>query len=227
MAIYDINGNIISSDSTSTGFIAPITNKKICLIGDSNTQYSGNIIKEYMENTYGCKFTPLGYAGATWENADGATHDYSGIGRVNALIANADSNNLCNEYDIVTIMLGTNCSTVGEIADTSETLTTMCGAIRYCLEKLCYYFRQKKIGVILPPQRAELNDYQKEKNNLIKSICEGFSIPTLDMYARSQITAESMTPDGNSMYFNDGLHFGGNGQTQFCQTYGKWVAYEL
>lgn len=224
MAIYDINGNIISSSSTGAN---PITGKKICLIGDSNTQYSGNIIKEYMENTYGCTFTPLGYAGATWENADGVTHDYSAIGRVNTLIANADSNNLCSEYDVVTIMMGTNCVTQGEITDTSDTLDTMCGAIRYCLEKLSYYFRQKKIGVVLPPQRAEYYEAQVTKNAKIKAICEDFSIPTLDMYNRSQITAESKTPDGNTMYFNDGLHLGGNGQTQFCQTYGKWVAYEL
>lgn len=225
MAICDINGNIISS--SSSGFTSPIQGKKICLIGDSNTQYSSNIIKEYMENTYGCTFTPLGYAGATWENADGVTHTYSAIGRVNSLIANANSNNLCTEYDIVTIMMGTNCTTKGALTDTSATLNTMCGAIRYCLEKLSYYYRQKKIGVVLPFQRNEFNDDQKTKNNLIKSICDEYSIPTKDMYTQSQITAESKTPDGNSLYLGDGLHMGGNGQTQFCQTYGKWVAYEL
>ena len=64
MAIYDINGNELVS-SASGG--SPIAGKKILMIGDSNMQYSGEGIKEYIESTYGCSFTVLAKAGVGWE----------------------------------------------------------------------------------------------------------------------------------------------------------------
>ena len=221
--LYDVNGSVVAAGGS--GDVNPLEGKKICLIGDSNTQYSGTAFKEYFENTYGCLFTPLGYAGATWENGDGVTHEYSAVARVNALISGADEDTkLCTDYDIVLIMMGTNCTAAGTVTDTSETLTTMCGAARYCLEKLLYYYRKSKIGVILPPQRADGNADQESRNMLLKSICDEFSVTTCDLYHSGQIVPNASTPDGDNYYLNDGLHFGANGIIQFERTVGGWLA---
>lgn len=222
MALYDYQGNVIATGGN--GGESPLAGKRVCLIGDSNTQYSGAEFKTFFEETYGCTFVPLGYAGATWEG-DSA---YSAVGRVNTLIAGADSStNLCSDYDMVLIMMGTNCSSVGTVNDTSDTLTTMCGAVRYCLEKLLYYYRKSKVGVILPPQRNDGNDGQLERNDLIQQICEEYAVATLDLNRRGQIVGDSKLGGVSSYYLSDGLHFGANGNIQFEQTVGKWMAYEL
>lgn len=229
MALYDYQGNVIAvGGGGSTDGTNPIKGKKICLIGDSNTQYSGAAFKTYFEATYGCSFTPLGYAGATWETANGATAtDMSAVGRVNALIANANADTkLCTDYDMVLIMMGTNLSKLGEMTDKSTDVSTMCGAVRYCLEKLVYYYRKSKIGVILPPQRNDGNDSQLERNDIIQEIAEEYAVATLDLNRRGQIVGDSKL-GVSSFYLNDGLHFGDNGDIAFKQTVGKWMAYEL
>lgn len=225
MALYDYQGNVIA---TGGGGSSPLEGKKICLIGDSNTQYSGAAFKQEFESRYGCTFTPLGYAGATWENGDGVTHTYSAVGRVNSLIANANPDTkLCTDYDMVLIMMGTNCTAEGTVSDSAATQTTMCGAIRYCLQKLLYYYRKSKIGVILPPQRADGNASQQSRNSLIKTLCDEYGVATFDFYHNGQVVPNSLTPDGNSYYLQDGLHFGANGNIQFEEAVGKWMAYGL
>ena len=224
MAICDYQCNIISAGGNGQ---SPLAGKKICLIGDSNTQYSGNSFKTHFEETYGCTFTPMGYAGAAWENTT-TTSQYSAVGRVNSLIAGADeSTKLCSDYDIVLIMMGTNCTQVGSIEDSSASLTTMCGAVRYCLEKLLYFYRKSKIGVILPPQRNKDNEYQIQRNDLIQQICEEYAVATLDLQRQGQIVGDSRLTDGSSYYLEDGLHFGANGVIQFKKTVGQWMAYSL
>lgn len=223
MALYDYQGNVIATGGSGE---SPLAGKRVCLIGDSNTQYSGAAFKTFFEETYGCTFVPLGYAGATWENGEGVTSEYSAVGRVDTLIAGADGT-LCTDYDMVLIMMGTNCSALGAVDDTSDNVTTMCGAVRYCLEKLLYYYRKSKVGVILPPQRNDGNDYQLEKNALIQQIAEEYAVSTLDLNRRGQIVGDSKLGGVSSYYLSDGLHFGANGNIQFEQTVGRWMAYEL
>lgn len=221
--LYDRNDNPI----VIGGAASPIAGKKICLIGDSNTQYSGAGLKTYFEETYGCTFVPLGYAGATWENGEGVTNVYSAVGRVDTLIAGADPDTkVCYDYDMVLIMMGTNCAKLGSVEDTAADVSSMCGAVRYCLEKLLYYYRKSKVGVILPPQRNDGNDGQLQRNDLIQKICEEYAVPTLDMNRRGQIVGDSKL-GVSSYYLADGLHFGDNGNIAFKQTVGKWMAYSL
>lgn len=227
MAVYDKNGNIIAGGGGESG--SPISGKKIILIGDSNTQYNGAGWKTAIEEKYGCVFTPFGYAGATWETANGTstTENTSAVGKVNQIIAPYVDSGIADNYDYILIMMGTNCGTVGEVTDTSANVSTMCGAIRYCLEKLLYYYRAKTIGVILPPQRAEGNSGQLTRNNLIKALCDEYSVPTYDFYHQGQVVPDAKTPDGTNYYLFDGLHFGGNGGNLFINKIGKWVAYVL
>ena len=95
------------------------------------------------------------------------------------------------------------------IVYTSETKTTMCGAIKYCLEKLIAYSPTTPILIFLPPQRAEGNSEQKNRNELIKQICEIYSVKTKDLYNESQIIPNTVVEGSNNL--SDGLHFAENG----------------
>lgn len=228
MILYDVNGTAIVIDGGNGGS-SPIAGKRIALIGDSNTQYSGPAIKTYMEETYGCSFIPLGYAGATWETSNGVdTTDNSAVGRVNNIIKNVDENKLITEYDAIVIMMGTNCSNVGTLEDTSADINTMCGAVRYCLEKLCYYGRHIPIGVILPIHRADDTATElPERFQHIEEIAKTFSVPVLNLYSEGRVIGDNLTPDGNNYYFSDSVHLGANGTSQIKRIMGKWIAYEL
>ena len=227
MALYDYQGNVIAVSGSSDG-ASPLSGKKVLLIGDSNVEYYAPTHKTYFEETYGCTFSTLATAGATWETANGVgAADTSAVGKVNSLIANADTETkLCTNYDMVLVMMGTNISTVGAVTDTSADVSTMCGAVRYCLEKLAYYYRKSKVGVILPMQQNEANASQLERNDLIQQICEEYSIATLDLNRRGQIIGDNKLGT-TSYYLGDGRHLGANGMGQFHQTVGKWMAYEL
>lgn len=50
----------------------PLTGLKVCALGDSNTQYMGGNINDRVVALTGCaSVANLGYAGATWGNANG------------------------------------------------------------------------------------------------------------------------------------------------------------
>ena len=125
-------------------------------------------------------------------------------------------------------MMGTNCNTVGTVDDTSDDVSTMCGAIRYCLEKLCYYGRKISLGIILPFHRYdETTSVLPERFQYIKQIAEEFSIPVLNLYNEGRVIPNSFTPDGSNYYLGDSVHLGANGTIQIALIIGKWIAYEL
>lgn len=227
MALYDGNGNIVSVGGSVD---YPIIGARVCAIGDSNTQYMGKNLETYVKQYTGiASLRNFGTAGARWEAWNGETittiTDASGVGKVNQLIASADPNTKkCTDYDIITIMLGTNCGVKGSLTDTSANVETMCGAMRYCLEKLLYYYRGARIGGIIPPQRAEINAEQEERNQLIRAIYEEYSIPYLDLYREGQIVPDSSLPDGNGYYISDGTHLGGNGQESVYRKYAAFIS---
>lgn len=228
MALYDSNGNVLS---VGGGGASPIAGKKIAMIGDSNTAYNADSFKAYMEETYGCSFTPLGSAGSTWEVPSGypATDvNKSAVGRVNSIVYNVDDNNLITQYDCIVIMMGTNMGSLGTPEDTSDNVSTMCGAMRYCMEKLCYYGRQIPIGVIIPIPTSESDvSTLPTKFQYIEQIATEFAVPVLNMYNEGRIIPNSMTPDGNTYYLGDSVHLGSYGVAQFNRIMGKWIAYQL
>lgn len=236
MAIYDINGNELVS-STSGG--SPIAGKKILMLGDSNMQYSGDSIKEYMESTYGCTFSVLAKAGIGWEYTGGDIENATdvtsacGVGYVNEIIKSIDENKLIMGYDKIVIMLGTNCYKMGTITDTAENFDTMCGAIRYCMEKMCYYGRQISIGVVIPIRCDENYNISAtmgsmpEKFKLLEELARQYSIPTLNMWDSGRVIPNGYTPDGTSYYLGDSVHLGANGNIQFQHILGQWLAFQL
>lgn len=228
MALYDIYGNTIAVAGTSE--IAPaVVGAKVCAIGDSNTQYMGSDLETYVKQYTGiASLWNFGYAGCKWETTTGMSDmgNGSAVGKVNQLIANPDPDtNMCTDYDIITIMMGTNMATMGALTDTSENVETMCGAMRYCLEKLLYYYRSSRIGGIIPPQRETINKEQNERNELIRAIYKEYSIPVLDLYYEGQIIPNSMIPDGNGHYVStDGTHLAGNGQHSIYRKYADFIS---
>lgn len=229
MAIYDSNGNVIATGSSNG---SPIAGKRVHFVGDSNLQYILDELKNYLEETYGCTVTNSAKAGATWETSNGSdtTESESGVGQVNQAIANVDTSKLIADYDCIVVMLGTNCNTEGELTDTSDDVSTMCGAMKYCMEKLCYYGRQIPIGVIIPIRTDSSYSAPVElpgKFKKIEEIAKLYNVPTLNLYTDGRIIPNGMTPDGNGYYLTDSVHMGANGKLLFKQIVGKWIAYVL
>ena len=108
-------------------------------------------------------------------------------------------------------MLGTNEGSNTDTGETSETTTTMSGAIRYCMETLKAYEPTKPILICLPPQRAEGNENQERVNEVIKTIVESYGVKTLDIYHNGGIVPNTKIASIN--YLTDGLHLDVNGYT--------------
>ena len=213
-----------------------VTGLKICALGDSNTQYMDANLETRVKALTGCaSLANRGTAGATWGNT---TNDYTttssacAIGRINALCNPYISQGYSDEFDIVTLMYGTNGDTDGLGDDTSTSATTTWGAMRYCFDKLLYYFRYAKIGVILPPQRA--GGIMTESVEAIKECCELYSVPYYDISGQGQIVRDTAMPvsiaeqglsrDGyGQIYFADNVHFGTVGREQYYHKYARFV----
>lgn len=230
---YDGYGNIVTIGGDS-----PLSGKRVCIIGDSNMQYSGSNIKSYLEETYGCIVTVLAQAGVTWEYG-GTVENISeitnncGIGRVNQLISQTGDSGIITNYDYIVFMLGTNYNTVGSLTDSATTYGTVCGAVRYCCEKMQYYARAIKWGIVIPFRWSDgystSNTYEMPTVLAdIAEIARRFSVPTLNLWNYGRVIPDSMMPNmGSAYYLQDEKHLGGNGTDRFKQRLGKWLAYEL
>lgn len=223
-------GNIITVSGSS-----PLSGLKICALGDSNTQYMGSDLNDRVVALTGCtSVTNRGSAGATWGNSDGdftVTDASSAIGRVNALCNPYITQGYSDEYDIITLMYGTNGDT--SIGDSTSTgADTTWGAMKYCFDKLLYYFRYGKIGVLLPPQRGA--GIMTESVAAVKACCELYSVPYYDMSGQGQIPNNTCMPysiaeqgldnDGyGQIYFGDNVHFSNIGREQFYHKYARFL----
>ena len=206
--------------------------KKWACCGDSLTQYSsgqGNIdnpddlgfMTQIMRRT-GVIGTSLGRAGARWSSStDGTFETGSAVERVNTII------NGSTDYDIITFAFGTNADTDGDgtINDAPAYDGTMCAAIKWCIESLIAWKPTISIGIILPPQRADMgtsgNNSMKTKGNLIRQIAELYSVPCCDMWSESGINTMHYTSSstGNEVYYylSDMLHLSDNGKMMYAK----------
>lgn len=103
----------------------------------------------------------------------------------------------------------------------------MCGAMRYCMEKMCYYGRQIKLGVVIPIRSDENYNISATMGSMptkfeyVKEIARQYSVPTLNMWDEGRIIPNGYTPDGTSYYLGDSVHLGANGNLQFEHILGK------
>lgn len=196
--------------------------KSMLMIGDSLTNWAGGNCYDdgFLKVVYekiGVVATSEGLAGAWWQTGSGQTG--CGVVRVDTLISDS------RKYDLYCFMLGTNQGSTTDTGETSSDTTTMCGAIRYCMEKLKAYDPLKPILICLPPQRAEGNENQEKVNEVIKSIVESYGVKTLDIYHHSGIVPN--TKIANVYYLSDGLHLGENGYTVLGNLLASEVKYLL
>lgn len=199
------------------------TPKTMVCIGDSLTNWGGgtdgtNGFLKVVHDKTEIMTTNRGLAGAWWQTGDGQTQ--CAVNRVDYIIANNE------KFDLYCFIMGSNAGSTTDTGETSSNKTTMCGAIRYCMETLKAYDPTAQILVCLPPQRAEGNANQLLVNEVIKKIVENeYSVRTLDLYKHSGVVPNTTIADIN--YLSDGLHLGSNGQTAIGNVLASEVKYML
>jgi lysophospholipase L1-like esterase len=82
-------------------------------------------------------------------------------------------------------------------------VTTLAGAVKWCLKTLQTKFPKAKIYVSLPLQAANENKNlgNLKKIEVITKICDGLSVPYFNCYTECDITQEN-----SKQYLRDGLH---------------------
>ena len=229
--------------------VRPISGKKILLIGDSNFQYNyqsedDTAIRKYMKNTYNADVFSYAVAGATWEqgNPDDETDTTSGVGQIKRLLKEhlvEETELLDDTYDIIIVMLGTNCNKVGKANDTDT--TTMCGAMNYCLKRLAYYGREKVIGILNVPRRNQMAiisgdsaenytlNIEGEKQKLVRLYANKYNMPLFETHlmGRSVGDAEVSELSKTGHYFWDEVHLGQPTWDHLIPMIGKWIAYTI
>ena len=190
----------------------PFYNKKGVALGDSIT-HGGSYMNTVKNNLGMASYENLGRSGATVSLAES---DNNLINVVDGLDSSAN-------YDLISIMIGTNdiCIKgvpIGEINDTSK--YTFLGAYRYCLETLMSKFPNAKIVVLTSPRLVGDNDYEAQFQGgfrqhdyafAVKQLCYELTIPVLDVFSSSLNCVQNKT----TTYRNngtDGIHLSGNGQ---------------
>lgn len=232
MAVYDISGNEIATGGGSGG--SPISGKRIMIISDSNVQYMASAFANYMAENYGCTMDLNATAGAPWETSNGAdtTEGTSGVAKTNIILrdgVSAGATRLESNVDYYVYMLGTNMYTLGTPSDPASNVSTMCGAMRYCLQKMCWFGRNKIIGGILPFRNEDSGTAEPQKNQYMRQIYQEFSIPVLDLWDYGRVINNNLIPDSNGAYaYTDGgVHMNQYAQAIYMDRVGKWLAYEL
>lgn len=220
---------------TVDGGNRPLSGLKICALGDSNTQYMADLNDRIVALTECVSVTNLAVAGCHWgEDTNDRTivNKGNGVGTVNMLCNPYISKGYSDEYDIITLMYGTNADSSGIGTSTSTDVTTTWGAMKYCFDKLLYYFRYGKIGVLLPPQRA--GGVMTETLEAVKECCDLYSVPWYDMSGHGQIPSDTKMPYSiaeqelpnsgyGQIYFQDNVHFSSIGKEQFYHKYARFL----
>lgn len=221
---------------TVDGGNRPLSGLKICALGDSNTQYMANDLNKRITALTGCaSVRNEGHAGCKWglpTNDPTSTEGGHGVAMVNKLVNPYISQGYSNQFDIITFMYGTNADVGGIGTKDSADVTTTWGAMKYCFDKLLYYFRYGKIGVLLPPQRA--GGIMADTIAAVKECCELYSVPYYDISGQGQIPADprmarsiaeqGLDNDGyGQIYFQDNVHFSNVGKEQFYHKYARFL----
>lgn len=232
MAIYDIEGNVLSNNSTSD-----VSGGTWLAMGDSIAQYAKDagwfdVVKEKLGLA---SYFSYCVAGTTWECVDASADLESTtaggcFGQYNRM-KNDVVNGIYNPT-IITIALGTNCASQGEFwADEStktinKDTTTMAGAMHTILQKLLSEFSvaDVRIGGIIPPQATnrnpELNEGVKARNELIRRIYEFYAIPYLDLEKEGYILDENIVDNGT---MGDTVHPSAVGNEVYIRRLCGWL----
>lgn len=168
------------------------------LTGDDGKTYKGSGWFAMIARKYKIKWWCAGHGAQWWysttERPNGAT------AMVRKLIDGTD------EFDYIVLEYGTNdilsgYTHIGTAADeASETATTSCGAIKWCIEQLQTRFPEASIVVILPNIRSGANGEapatQQAYLDAVVPILKKYSVRYVNMAEDSGIVKSMMSTDG-------------------------------
>ena len=224
MAIYDINGNALSSGSTSE-----LQGGTWLAMGDSIAQYMKDagwlgVAKEKLGLA---EYFSYAGAGSTWEVLSDRGGVFPQYERLKADVING----ICKPT-IITVALGTNGGTLGEFWEDEENhvenkdTSTIVGAMHTFLQDLVTTFDVAKvrIGGIIPPQAGgrnpEKNGGYKARNEMIRRVYEYYAIPYLDLEKEGYILDGSIVDNGT---LGDGLHPSAKGNEVYIRRLCGWL----
>lgn len=168
------------------------------LTGDDGKTYKGSGWFALIARKYKIKWWCAGHGAQWWysttERPNGAT------AMVRKLIDGTD------EFDYIVLEYGTNdilsgYTHIGTVADeASETATTSCGAIKWCIEQLQMRFPEASIVVILPNIRSGANGespaMQQTYLDTVVPILKKYGVRRVNMAEDSGIVKSMMSTDG-------------------------------
>lgn len=185
--------------------------KSLYVGGDSLHAYSGGngfessgFISDYNKYLGFKSIKNDGYAGSTWTGTTGG----GAIKRVTDLVASG------TVYDVVILAWGTNSdNSIGTVDDeASNTATTTCGAMKWCIEQLRTAFPNTVVGVIVPPPSSNQGTSLDEKADAMIDVCEKMNVPYVDM--RKYISTKDLS---------DGTHLNVSGSKKYGSAEAKLI----
>jgi lysophospholipase L1-like esterase len=203
------DGSIYQSFNTMNEF-SPMANSNWVLFGDSLTDsYGGHDrASEYfaskIANEFNMNLDNRAKSGSNiYKGGSGNYVSVSGIVMLDEYLAEIEAGTT-EQADYITVAFGTNTfkTDMGTNEDTSETYTSsVYGATKYFIEKIREKVPNAVLGFVLSPRQNWGNaDAQKLRDvdgarEAIKTVCEEYGVPYIDMSTQSGITVD-MLPDG-------------------------------
>lgn len=188
---------------------SPLNNAKWTLFGDSLTDtYGGhdllsNYFASKIAKEFGMELDNRAKSGSNiYRGGSGNYVNVSGMIKIDEFVSELEAGTI-EQPDYITIAFGTNSFTteLGSNEDTSETDTTVYGATKKFIETLREKCPNSVFGFVLSPKQDwGTNDAQNKRavdaaRAAIKTVCEEYGVPYIDMSTQSGITVD-MLPDG-------------------------------
>lgn len=188
---------------------SPLVGASWVLFGDSLTDnygghdLTGNYFATKIAREFNMSLDNRAKSGSNiYRGGSGNYTSVSGMVKLDEFVAEIEAGTT-EQPDYITIAFGTNSFTaqLGTNEDTSETDTSVYGATKRFIEVLREKCPKSVFGFVLSPKQ---NWGTSDPNNLravdaartaIKTVCEAYGVPYIDMSTQSGITA-AMLPDG-------------------------------
>lgn len=188
---------------------SPLVGASWVLFGDSLTDnygghdLTGNYFATKIAREFNMSFDNRAKSGSNiYRGGSGNYTSVSGMIKLDEFVAEIEAGTT-EQPDYITIAFGTNSFTaqLGTNEDTAETDTSVYGATKRFIEVLREKCPKSVFGFVLSPKQ---NWGSSDPNNLravdaartaIKTVCEEYGVPYIDMSTQSSITA-AMLPDG-------------------------------
>ena len=214
----------------AAGLTNPFKGKKWAVFGDSISQPNTDGLDKYynyIANNLGMEVTSYAVGGSGYFKGAGST----GYGANNIIdkLTNAPDG-----YDIISFMAGVNERhlEMGSPTDATPTgePTTLCGAVRKCIELAIEKYPTAQIFLITPtpgtgnhatPAQGDLNTFANNQMEIAKI----YNIPYIDLYHASGL--RPWNADNAAVYYRDYCHLVAAGHRYVAKLMQKWMQNNL